>query len=391
VIASMSFACERSCGDDAPRWYRAVIKGSEGESAFFLQLPPKSTGGEARVLNGTESISVNHRWLGDNSLVFFDLYDSTIDSTIQRDNSLDGKWLVGYHDSALPFHATPIPSPDPTLRYPGHPPLADVGGNWDLGVEGSSLRKKATFQQTPEGVVTGTVLRERNTDFRFLAGNLVGRELFMSTFDGCHALLLRARIDPDRGELLRGRLVSLAAPTEAFTFTASRSSDLQVSRSGRVRLDAGRSTISIPELRRAPYAGKPVLVDIFGTWCPACMDMVPLLKELYAKHHRAGLEILGIAYELTDESTVAQRRIEIYQRRFNPTWEIVARPGNPETLAERLPPELSEVEGLPLTLFIRRDGSLFEIHEGFAGPATGPEYLRDRAAFERLVEEIVAP
>jgi peroxiredoxin len=42
------------------------------------------------------------------------------------------------------------------------------------------------------------------------------------------------------------------------------------------------------------FRGKYVLVDFWGTWCPACIDELPYLKTAYSRFQPRGLEILGM-------------------------------------------------------------------------------------------------
>ena len=41
--------------------------------------------------------------------------------------------------------------------------------------------------------------------------------------------------------------------------------------------------------------GKVVLVNYWATWCGPCKKEMPLLSELYQRHHSEGLEIIGIS------------------------------------------------------------------------------------------------
>ncbi len=50
------------------------------------------------------------------------------------------------------------------------------------------------------------------------------------------------------------------------------------------------------------FKNKVVIVDIMGTWCPNCHDEEPLLVDLYNRYHKDGLEIVGLAYEYTDDA-----------------------------------------------------------------------------------------
>jgi thiol-disulfide isomerase/thioredoxin len=42
------------------------------------------------------------------------------------------------------------------------------------------------------------------------------------------------------------------------------------------------------------YAGQPILVNFWATWCAPCRAEMPFLEALHAKHSEAGLVILGV-------------------------------------------------------------------------------------------------
>ncbi len=43
--------------------------------------------------------------------------------------------------------------------------------------------------------------------------------------------------------------------------------------------------------------GKVVLIDFWATWCKPCIAEIPHIKEVYAKYHALGFEVVGISLE----------------------------------------------------------------------------------------------
>lgn len=45
------------------------------------------------------------------------------------------------------------------------------------------------------------------------------------------------------------------------------------------------------------HEGKVVLIEVWATWCGPCKREIPRLKEVYAKYHDAGLDIVGYSID----------------------------------------------------------------------------------------------
>ena len=49
------------------------------------------------------------------------------------------------------------------------------------------------------------------------------------------------------------------------------------------------------------FAGKVVLVNITGSWCPNCHDEAPFLSSLYKQYQTKGLEVVALSFEEADQ------------------------------------------------------------------------------------------
>lgn len=380
----------------AVEWYRAVVGKNLEAVPFFVGMPPPGAPGSCSIINGEEHIAVDCHWQDASTVELeFPVFATSIHATRQADGSLLGVW----HPSRLvpatlapTFAAARIPRPDPALRFPARfwamPPVAtgDFAGTWRFQFE-ELAAGKGTFRQTSDGVVTGTIIPEQIGDFRYMAGNARGSQLLLSTFDGQHAYVVRATLDPTRNGM-RGTWTFAGINRDGFT--ASRVPSLDIALVEKLRLKDGAKGVTIPQLDDPRYRGKPVIVDYFGTWCPACMDEMPFLLELYRRHHAEGLEILSIALEGTTDEAYNQRQVDYFRTRYAIPWQIVIVPGDYDDSPTLLPPELDGTGGYPITIFLEGDRTVHALHSGFFGPAAGDDFTQLTETFERYVNEMLA-
>lgn len=50
-------------------------------------------------------------------------------------------------------------------------------------------------------------------------------------------------------------------------------------------------------LAMSTFRGKPLLVNFWGTWCPPCIEELPLLNSFYGANKSRGWQLLGLAVD----------------------------------------------------------------------------------------------
>ena len=237
-------------------------------------------------------------------------------------------------------------------------------------------------------------------DYRFLHGSVKhwlgaganGASWTLSTFDGAHAFLIDAMKRGEFDGTITGTFYSRNTWRETFTATRlapGEDFDLPDPFS-EVSLKPGETRLHLPLLDDPKYAGKPVIVKIMGTWCPNCHDATRLLVELYAEHHDDGLEILGLAYEHTEDEARSLRQIARFKERLGATWDIIPAGVSDKKKTAATLPALTDIKSYPTTIFLNRDHTVEAIHSGFSGPATGAAHQRLRERFESMIETLLA-
>ncbi len=384
--------------------WRAVLLSPGGELPFSLFFAEGSDGLQAVARNGAEEVpfsAVEQR--GSEVVLRFDWYDSEITARVDASgDTMAGTWrkTVPGGDSTLPF--TAMRGDDHRFLLAEQSPpegvMASVAGDWSVEFSDEDGSEPARGELVQEGEsVTGTFLTPTG-DYRFLAGSYQGGLLRLSTFDGAHAFLFQARAQADG--TLAGDFWS--RDTYHATWTAHRAAaDEEVlpddwSLVGLTN-DDGRFSFSFPDLEGRPvslsderFQGKAVLVNIFGSWCPNCNDEAPYLADWSRRYRGRGLEVVGLAYELSGDAERDRTMVRRFAERYGITYPLLLAGVSDKQAAAATLPDLSAVIAYPTSIFIGRDGKVRKIHSGFSGPGTGVHHERLVAELEATIEELLA-
>lgn len=78
-----------------------------------------------------------------------------------------------------------------------------------------------------------------------------------------------------------------------------------------------------------------------------------------------------------------------FKEKHGVEWDVVIADKTLEDLADEGLAGLSPIEGVPVTIFVKPDGTVHAVYTGFSGPATGAAHQEAKAQFRRLTKEIL--
>ncbi|MBA2458695.1 MAG: TlpA family protein disulfide reductase [Gemmatimonadales bacterium] len=369
--------------------WRAVLGLAGGELRFGIRVERAGRQWKGELCNGTRCQPLSSvRQVGDSLVLEIADYAATI-AAARRGDSLSGVYRnVGNRGPrTIPFRAA-------RGRWPAEPAPDRFLGRWDatyLGDWGTSPR---VFElRNGSGGLEGTII-SNSGDYGHFAGRIEGDSFSLAHFDGSFVYLLTGRL---AGDTLRG--VFHAGLRTQTPWVAVRSTGrphltppTEVTRAD----TTGPFRFAFPDLngrmvteRDPRFRGKVVLVDVFGTWCPTCHDAAPALARLYDKYHDRGLEIVGLAYEVTGDSAADGRQLRRYRDKFGLRFPILLAGVNDTEAAATTLPQLRGFTAFPTTIFLGRDGRVRRVHAGFYGPATGAQHGRLVGEYEQEIERLL--
>jgi thiol-disulfide isomerase/thioredoxin len=115
------------------------------------------------------------------------------------------------------------------------------------------------------------------------------------------------------------------------------------------------------------YAGHPVLVNFWATWCQPCRAELPLIISAYQAHQPAGLTVLAI--DLTDQER-STKDIRKFQAEFQMPFPVLL---DEKGKARKL----YRLRGVPTSVFVGSDGKVRSVHPGPISETVLQERLKE--------------
>ena len=378
--------------------YRGVLQSAGGELAFPIHIQADSDSLHGFVVNGADTASFDDVSLkGDSLIMGFSYYESYLKGEVQYDGSLSGKWKrldAGNEYVTMDFSA----QKGVDYRYQTDAPKSSYpfDGEWQATFtdDEETFPAHGSFVSQPDGKLYGTFQTETG-DYRFLDGAYSDSSFTLSTFDGPHAFLFKGQLQPDGS--LKGDFWSKDSYHASWTAEKGENrlrDPLQVSADQAI---GNKVAFSFPNLQGditsssdPQFQNKPMLVYLFGSWCPNCADEARMLRKMYAdEYSESELEIVGLAFEYSGNFKQNAQMVSRYKDRFNIPWTLLVAGINDKQKAADQLSFLDQVLSYPTSIFINRNHTIEAIHVGFNGPATGSAYYNEIQRFKQHINAII--
>ena len=371
--------------------WRATLNVQGNELPFNFDLDYEGENIGITIHNADERLKIEDITVqGDSIFIPMHILDADIKAKV-TEQGMTGNWTKNYEEDYV-LHFEAVFDQKHRFEVPTKE-AADFNGRWaaTFDHEGDTTIGIGIFEQN--GVdVTGTFLTPTG-DYRYLEGVVDGNKMTLSTFDGGHAFVFSAVKNEDN--TLTGDFWSGKSWHETWYAVHDKDAELPDADSlTYLKEGYDKLTFSFPDLEgnlKSPsdYEGKVLILQIFGTWCPNCMDETKFLTKWYDENKDRGVEILALDYEAKDDFEYAKKRIMNMKNKWDIQYDFVVAGTKDKEEASKTLPMLNRIISYPTTIFLDKKGNVARIHTGFTGPGTGHYYEQFIKEFNETIDRLL--
>ena len=231
--------------------------------------------------------------------------------------------------------------------------------------------------------------RHRHADRGYRDGKFV-----LSHFSGARPLLLEVTPAADGTlQLKQNGQTELVAAKEGASRAAAIGTPTDPAEHTRMKNPGERLQFSFRDLEGRTvshtdpkFAGKVLLVNISGSWCPNCHDEAPFLADLYRKYRARGLEVVTFSFEEEDQ-LANPTRLRAFIKNYALDYTVLLA-GIPDDLEAKVP-QAENLNAFPTTFLLGRDGRVRAIHAGFPSAGSGEFYSKAQRDIIGHVERLL--
>jgi peroxiredoxin len=101
------------------------------------------------------------------------------------------------------------------------------------------------------------------------------------------------------------------------------------------------------------FEGKVLLLTFFATWCPPCVEEVPVLNKLHNEFEANGFSVIGLSVDQQGLSTVAR-----FVEKRGISYPVVM-------AEEKTTRDFGGVYGIPVAFLVNKSGNVVKRYTGY--------------------------
>ena len=111
------------------------------------------------------------------------------------------------------------------------------------------------------------------------------------------------------------------------------------------------------DVKLASFKGKPIVMNFWATWCGPCRAEIPSLVELNKQYGEAGKDVVILGVSVDDPI----EKLKPYASQMHMNYPVLVGAGRDD-----VQDAFGPLWGIPVTVFIDRDGKIAKKHSGIA-------------------------
>jgi hypothetical protein len=266
-------------------------------------------------------------------------------------------------------------------------------GRWDAQFPDWDASPRVLELRNGKAGLEGTIISNTG-DYGLFWGHAQADSFSISHFDGSYVYMLTGRLE---GDTLRGIFHAGLRTQTRFVAVRSTGAPHLKSPTEITTADTAPFRFSFPDLegkqvtRPSRPPGKVVVIIFIRSPVPDLSRRGAALVQLWQDYHQRGLEVVGLAYEVSGDSATDNPLIRLYRDTYHIPFLLLRAGTNDTEAAAATLPQLTNFTAFPTTIFLDRNGRVWRIHAGFYGPALPNQHAKlvadMRAEVEGLLRE----
>ena len=329
---------------------------------FVMELEPTRKGWEATLINGRERLNLGLARVAKGVWTYqLQTYQNYLEFTHISAKSIRGNFVKATVNppEKVPFSA--IPGPIHRFNRPQKKSTISLNGKWSMEMtnsEGKTTQAIALFDQSGD-TLNASILTPTG-DYRYIDGHVSGEEFVSAAFDGVYNFVFKGKLS---GEVLSGSI----AGKSISTFTAKRNEQASLpdplKQTQIEQVSFKFPDVSGREFSLEDFKGKPVILQIFGSWCPNCIDELDFLEPWYLNNKSKGVEIIALSFEYASTPAEAMKHLKrVIEKRKIPYTVLLAGTSREDKPEEKLP-TLKNFISFPTTIFLDKNHKVKKVHD----------------------------
>lgn len=370
--------------------WKFVLKTSNADVPFIINFKYQNKKLTGVLYNGKEKIPLGDITY-DKDLISIPLqtYELSLELTQQTPKFVSGN-LVRHNKN--PILKTPLEGHfGVKKRYdvPKGKVLINLSGIWALTMEDDKGEKSPAIGKFTQKNhhFSGSLLTPTG-DYRYIDGQVNGDKFEGASFDGVYNYVLRGSVKKGQmtAEVLSSSITKVSGKIDPKAKLPDAYKQTEIKELKFIFPNLKGKSVS---LNHPKFVGKPVVVQIFGSWCPNCMDEMNFLIPWYLENSKRGVEIIALAFERSlspEEATIQLKKV---QKKMKVPYVILQAGSTSEDKPAEKLIGIKNFISFPTTIFLDKNHKVVKVHAGFSGPSTGEYFEKWKTEFNKTIDGLL--